>query len=295
MIYPIESHSFRKFLLKSKKASRTWSWRKFWIKIATRILPGKHDCIISFLEISLIRIWINLFEYLLRRRHLEMELGFRTSFTYEESLKIYRGIMQGILMIRKKPSPYSVSECSFSYVTLLMRFLGENTGLHMRVMKIRIRSPMTFQRQPGTLSYQPLEYRLLLLHAALQAAPTYLQNKPLNLTMCWSCSQTSKCFHCSKCLVVRYCGVTCQRADWDQHRMVCASLKDFVLGSPLGRKLYRCMKKLTFAEPVYFCEVLEYVARQNVSRDVGRLQHKSLADKTILFIQELLEDILKDD
>ena len=55
------------------------------------------------------------------------------------------------------------------------------------------------------------------------------------------------------------------------------------------------MKKNPWAEPDFFCEVLEYVARRNASRRVRMLQHKSLAEKTILFVQELLEDILKED
>ena len=216
MIYLIGSRSFREFLLKSKipllkskTPSRNWSWYKFWSKYVTRILPGEHDCRRSFLEIVFIRIWINLFEHILRKRHTQMELGFRKSFTYEETRIIYRGVTKGILRIHWKTSPVSASECSFSYVTLFMRFLGVNTDFHMNRMHILLQ---TFEKKPRTMSYQPLEYRLLLLHAALKTSPSYFQNKPSNSEICWSCLQASKCFHCSQCKVVRYCGLTCQKA-----------------------------------------------------------------------------------
>ena len=135
-----------------------------------------------------------------------------------------------------------------------------------------------------TMSYQPLEYRLLLLHGAFQAAPRYLQNKPLNLNICWSCLQKSKCFHCSQCLVVRYCGLTCQKADWAQHKLACVSLRHFVLKTRLGKKLYECMKLITWDEPLYFCEVLEYLARASASRSERRHQQESLAAEKVLFV-----------
>ena len=292
MIYSIESHSFRKFLLPTKQPSRTLSWYRFWQKIATRILPGKQDCRGSFLETLLNRIWINLFEYILRRRCLQIEMGFRRPFTYSESLKIYRGLLHGVLRVALKTSPRLASECSFTYVSLLMHFLGENTGLKMRSMKLPMHSnPLSFRSRPGILSYQPLENRVLLLHAALQAAPSYLQDKPLNLNICWSCSKTTKCFHCSQCRIVRYCSGACAKADWDYHRLVCASLTDFVLASPLGRKLYKCVKKIDTAEPVYFCEVLEYVAHRAASRSVRRLEAK----QRLSVLHKLLEDLLNED
>ena len=296
MLYSIESQSFRRFLLPPKTLSRKWSWYRFWQKIVARILPGKLDCRGSFLETLLQRIWINLFEYMLRRRALQMDLGFRKAFTYSESLKIYRGLLYGMLSIAKKYC--YTSECSFSYVTLLMHILAGNTGLRMGDIRVPMHQPLTFQRSPGTLCYQPLEYRLLLLHAALQAAPSYLQNKPLNLNICWSCFQTTKCYHCSECKIVRYCSGSCAKTDWRCHKLVCASLKDFILVSPLGRKLHKCVnkcvKKLGSAEPLYFCEVLEYVASSAESRQVRRLEEKDRVQQKLLAVHKLLEDLLSE-
>ena len=292
MLYSIESQSFRRFLLPPKTLSRKWSWYRFWQKIVARILPGKLDSRGSFLETLLHRIWINLFEYMLRRRSLQMDLGFRKAFTYSESLKIYRGLMYGMLSTAKKVPASLPTECSFSYVSLLMHFLAGNTGLRMGDIRVPMHQPLTFQRSPGTLFYQPLEYRLLLLHAALQAAPSYLQNKPLNSNICWSCFQTTKCYHCSECKIVRYCSGSCAKTDWRCHKLVCASLKDFILVSPLGRKLHKCVKKLGSAEPLYFCEVLEYVASSAESLQVRRLEEKDRVRQKLLAVHKLLEDLL---
>ena len=54
---------------------------------------------------------------MLRRRSLQMDLGFRKAFTYSESLKIYRGLIYGMLSLAEKCP--AVTECSFSYVCLL--------------------------------------------------------------------------------------------------------------------------------------------------------------------------------
>ena len=300
MLYSIESQSFRRFLLPPKTLSRNWRWYRFWQKIVARMLPGKLDCRGSFLETLLHRIWINLFEYMLRRRSLQMDLGFRKAFTYSESLKIYRGLIYGMLSLADKCP--TVTECSFSYVSLLMHFLAGNTGLGMGDIRVPMyNQPLTFQRSPGTYNYQPLEYRLLLIHAALQAAPSYLQNKPLNLNICWSCLQTTKCYHCSECKIVRYCSASCANTDWRCHKLVCASLKDFILVSPLGRKLHKCVnkcvKKLGSAEPLYFCEVLEYVASSAESRQVRRLEEleeKGRVQQKLLALHKLLEDLLSE-
>ena len=189
----------------------------------------------------------------------------------------------------------SASECTFTYVSLLMHLLGENTGLQMRFMKLpsHMRSELTFQREARSLSYQPMVHRMFLLHAALQAAPSYLQDKPLNSNICWSCLQKTKCRHCSECQIARYCSRMCAKAEWSQHRFVCASMTDFRLASPLGGKLHKLMKTLDldFVEPVYSCEVLEYVAHRAASRAIRKLQAK----EQVAVLRKLLQELLNED
>ena len=291
MIYSLESYSFRKFLLPTKKISCKFNWYRFWQKIARRILPGSLDCRGSFLEVCLKRIWLNLFEYILRRRRLQIQMGFRSPFTYSESLKVYRGMMLAIFRISSK---VSASECTFSYVSLLIHLLGTNTGLKMELMKLpsHMGSEVTFQREAGCISYQPMQDRLFLLQAALQTAPTYLRKKTLNSNICWWCEKTRKCWQCSECLIARYCSRECAKADWCEHRVVCASMVDFRLASPLGRKFVKLIKTLDIVEPVFFCEVLEYVAYRATLRSVRK--HKASIEKMAL-LRKLLQELLNDD
>ena len=253
MIYSIGSRSFRKFLRQRTEKTRPWKWYRFWDKLAQRLLPGKTDSRRTFLQVFLLKVWINLFEYILRRRLKQMELGFRKAFSYKESRKIYRGIMQGILRLHRISIPflatdsslgYVASECSDTYIKILMHLISCNTGLREETITVPIESALTFEARPGALSYQSLDYRAFLLEGAMKAAPSYLLSKPLNSNICWTCSRFSKCKHCPRCRVVRYCSEVCQKADWAEHRSACASIKEFVLETNYGRKLYTCLKQI---------------------------------------------------
>ena len=185
---------------------------------------------------------------------MQMELGFRWAFSYEESRKIFRGLMQGIFRLHWKSFPflatdsslpYVASECSEMYNKILMHLLSSNTGLRGKMIAVPIQSALlTFEPKPGGLSLHTLDYRLFLLGGAMKAAPSYLLSKPLNSNICWTCSRFSKCKHCPRCRVVRYCSEVCQKADWAEHRSACASIKEFVLETNYGRKLYTCLKKI---------------------------------------------------
>ena len=54
------------------------------------------------------------------------------------------------------------------------------------------------------------------------------------------------------------------------------------------------MKKIDTAEPVYFCEVLEYVASRAESRQVRRLEEKDRVQQKLLAVHKLLEDLLSE-
>ena len=52
------------------------------------------------------------------------------------------------------------------------------------------------------------------------------------------------------------------------------------------------MKLITWDEPLYFCEVLEYLARGNAYRSERRHQHESLgAEKVLFIIKKLVEEV----
>ena len=44
----------------------------------------------------------------------------------------------------------------------------------------------------------------------------------LERTHCWTCETPTAALRCSRCKLARYCGVECQRLDYDEHRQVCA-------------------------------------------------------------------------
>ena len=56
----------------------------------------------------------------------------------------------------------------------------------------------------------------------------------------------------------------------------------------------KCVKKLGSAEPLYFCEVLEYVASSAESRQVRRLEEKDRVQQKLLAVHKLLEDLLSE-
>ena len=70
-------------------------------------------------------------------------------------------------------------------------------------------------------------------------------------------------------------------------------MTDFRLASPLGRRLHKLMKTLDFdfAEPLYFCKVLEYVAHRAASRSIRKLQAK---EKKVV-LRKLLQELLNED
>ena len=52
------------------------------------------------------------------------------------------------------------------------------------------------------------------------------------------------------------------------------------------------MELITWEEPLYFCEVLEYLARGNAYRSERRNQHESLAAEKVLFIiKKFVEEV----
>ena len=45
--------------------------------------------------------------------------------------------------------------------------------------------------------------------------------------LCVACGKMEgKFYFCSKCKAVKYCGATCQKDNWKQHKFACATLKD---------------------------------------------------------------------
>ena len=67
---------------------------------------------------------------------------------------------------------------------------------------------------------------------------------------------------------------------------------DFRLASPLGRKFVKLIKTLDIVEPVFFCEVLEYVAHRAAVRSVRK--HKASIEKMAV-LRRLLQALLNED
>ena len=46
---------------------------------------------------------------------------------------------------------------------------------------------------------------------------------------CEYCESKDAVKKCARCLLVYYCGVNCQRADWEKHRMSCIATDRYLL------------------------------------------------------------------
>ena len=68
----------------------------------------------------------------------------------------------------------------------------------------------------------------------------------------------------------------------------------FRSASPLSRKFVKLIKTLDIVEPVFFCDVLEYVAYRDALRSVRQVK-ASIDKKKMALLGKLLQELLNDD